>query len=126
MNVIFKLKNYRSNNENTTFKKNNKICINFFLDITCLNNCSGNGECNQQTGICNCGELHSGPDCSCNLNTVYFDEKKIIGIFKLLNFFVVKKCPNDCNGHGVCNRITGKCKCEFLYGGSDCHGNNYF
>ena len=39
--------------------------------------------------------------------------------------FEVKKCPNDCNGHGVCNRITGKCKCEFLYGGYDCHGKSW-
>ena len=46
-------------------------------DIFCLNNCSGNGECNQQTGICNCGELHSGPDCSCNLNMCILTEKKL-------------------------------------------------
>lgn len=46
--------------------------------------------------------------------------------YLIFNFFSfeVKKCPNDCNGHGVCNRITGKCKCEFLYGGYDCHGKS--
>ena len=51
-------------------------------DIFCLNNCSGNGECNQETGICNCGESYSGSDCSCNYNIIYlcfmYFDKKII------------------------------------------------
>ena len=51
-------------------------------DIFCLNNCSGNGECNQETGICNCGESYSGSDCSCNYKIIYlcfmYFDKKII------------------------------------------------
>ena len=91
-----------------------------------MNNCSGNGECNQETGICNCGESYSGSDCSCNYNILsvfYVFWQKNYLIFNFFSF-EVKKCPNDCNGHGVCNRITGKCKCEFLYGGYDCHGKS--
>ena len=62
------------NNVNVIFfsniLKNETDEIFFFSssDIFCLNNCSGNGECNQETGICNCGESYSGSDCSCNYN----------------------------------------------------------
>ena len=95
-------------------------------DIFCLNNCSGNGECNQETGICNCGESYSGSDCSCNYNilSVFYEFWPVEVFYDKKISFEVKKCPNDCNGHGVCNRITGKCKCEFLYGGYDCHGKS--
>ena len=27
---------------------------------------------------------------------------------------------NDCSGHGVCSRSTGKCTCEAGFGGDDC------
>ena len=62
-------------------------------DIFCLNNCSGNGECNQETGICNCGESYSGSDCSCNYNipSVFYEFWPVEVFYDKKNFFWSQK-----------------------------------
>lgn len=40
--------------------------------------CSGNGDCNRETGVCNCYEGFEGDNCA-NIG-----------------------CVNECSGHGVC------------------------
>ena len=35
-----------------------------WTDKPCPNGCNGNGQCDLQTGICNCDGQHQGYDCS--------------------------------------------------------------
>ncbi|KAK5579426.1 hypothetical protein RB653_009109 [Dictyostelium firmibasis] len=34
---------------------------------------------------------------------------------------ITYKCPNDCSGHGSCNKFVGQCKCLNGWGGFDCN-----
>lgn len=55
--------------------------------------CHGNGICHE--GTCYCAGNFLPPDCS------------------------HKACPNDCSGHGICQR-EGKCDCDNGWEGEDC------
>merc|ERR1711871_326929 len=57
--------------------------------------CSGNGKCNNATGLCTCGPMHKALDCS-----------------------VKRDCPMDCSGHGAC--VEHKCECLGNFTGHDC------
>ncbi|KAM9995552.1 hypothetical protein ACTFIY_001736 [Dictyostelium cf. discoideum] len=35
---------------------------------------------------------------------------------------ITYKCPNNCSGHGTCNKLVGQCKCFSGWGGFDCNG----
>jgi len=82
--------------------------------------CSGKGECNRHTGVCQCYEGFSGVGCRRN------------------------NCPNDCSGNGICvlesdvegyygdsnllfaqkqywnGRKTRRCMCDSHFWGNDC------
>ncbi|EGC28897.1 hypothetical protein DICPUDRAFT_43640 [Dictyostelium purpureum] len=70
----------------------NKICA----IKQCPNNCSNQGTCNQETGICDCIPTRDGEDCS--------------------NYI----CIPDCLNGGVCIGPNNKCKCPTKYSSSDC------
>jgi len=60
---------------------------------TCINDCSGHGDCDK--GICSCNAGWQGDDCS-----------------------GAKICPKDCSGKGECSK--GVCLCNTGYYGADC------
>ncbi|KAA0165508.1 hypothetical protein FNF31_01853 [Cafeteria roenbergensis] len=69
----------------------------------CLRGCSGNGQCNTDTGACACAKGYMGEDCSKE----------------------VPPCPrsgsgDECGTHGECDASTGKCQCHELWGGPAC------
>jgi carbonic anhydrase len=37
----------------------------------------------------------------------------------------IKRCPNDCSGHGACDEQTAKCLCFKGWGGKNCGGRPY-
>ncbi|KAN0024247.1 hypothetical protein ACTFIV_008648 [Dictyostelium citrinum] len=37
---------------------------------------------------------------------------------------VTYKCPNNCSGHGTCNKLVGQCKCFSGWGGFNCNAKN--
>ncbi|XP_053387563.1 uncharacterized protein LOC123542645 isoform X2 [Mercenaria mercenaria] len=51
---------------NPVFAANNSESVKSFLSQTCLNNCSGHGECSE-TGLCTCEGIFRGPDCGIDL-----------------------------------------------------------
>ena len=55
-------------------------------DVRCGSTCSGHGKCANTK--CACDEGFTGSDCS------------------------KKACPENCNNHGECDSLLGKCKCH--------------
>ncbi|KAN0038513.1 hypothetical protein ACTA71_000691 [Dictyostelium dimigraforme] len=37
---------------------------------------------------------------------------------------ITYKCPNDCSGHGTCNKLVGQCKCSLGWAGFDCNAKS--
>lgn len=71
--------------------------------------CDGNGECNYDTGRCNCDDGFSGLDCSVRRNLCPVSNKNADKKYKV------------CNGEGACNKQTGLCQCySEEFSGLDC------
>ncbi|KAM9985131.1 hypothetical protein ACTFIY_009560 [Dictyostelium cf. discoideum] len=77
------------------------ICVQF----SCKNDCGIFGECNNQTGECDCDSNHQGPNCS-------------------IPFI---QCPTGLNSlicsivdYNMCNNQTGVCTCSPNQQGQDC------
>jgi len=64
----------------------------------CLDNCSGRGTCDENTGVCACEPGFSGSSCR------------------------YRECPNQCGGqaNGVCDRDSGICRCNKGFSGPGC------
>eukprot|EP00163_Fabomonas_tropica_P014800 TRINITY_DN2690_c0_g1_i15.p1 TRINITY_DN2690_c0_g1~~TRINITY_DN2690_c0_g1_i15.p1 ORF type:complete len:831 (-),score=166.25 TRINITY_DN2690_c0_g1_i15:672-3164(-) len=102
----------------------------------CPNSCSGNGDCNAETGKCICTQPWKGADCSvrdtgcpsnctspvngacntetgrCTCNSGYMGAACEIKSS-------VPTCPNSCSGRGVCSQDL-KCRCNEPWFGDDC------
>ncbi|XP_041440534.1 teneurin-4 isoform X7 [Xenopus laevis] len=61
---------------------------------TCLDQCSGHGTFQVETGVCSCDPNWTGHDCSTEI------------------------CAADCGGHGMC--IGGSCRCDEGWMGTAC------
>ena len=99
-------------------------------NLECKNNCSNNGICDTNIGLCKCNKGFIGDDCS-NKNCVNGCYKEggtcnsKTGICECKPGYNTPDCskmtcPNDCNGHGNCNTSIGKCMCNSPYEGDDC------
>lgn len=78
--------------------------------LACPMDCSSRGECNNQTGKCQCDEGFAAPGCDeCDK-----------GYEGYPNCYRVFACPFNCSGHGNCNAQTGACLCLSCYGGAAC------
>lgn len=62
--------------------------------FSCVNECSGHGNCDISLGRCRCHPWYTGEDCSTAL------------------------CPANCSGHGICS--NGLCVCDNRHAGYDC------
>merc|ERR1711871_321338 len=96
----------------------------------CPGDCSGHGDCNEETGKCSCHPTFQGTDCSlkscsncihgvCQGETCLCDD----------NYFgescELHKCPGDCSGHGECLSVSddaasAACDCTDGWSGIDC------
>ncbi|XP_053388862.1 uncharacterized protein LOC128551929 [Mercenaria mercenaria] len=63
-------------------------------EITCLNNCSGNGLC--ENGICKCDEHFGASDCSLDVKTA----PRLVGLID----------------NGMCDEKDGKCTHTYVFG----------
>eukprot|EP00800_Vazella_pourtalesii_P015708 TRINITY_DN4310_c1_g1_i2.p1 TRINITY_DN4310_c1_g1~~TRINITY_DN4310_c1_g1_i2.p1 ORF type:complete len:838 (-),score=123.43 TRINITY_DN4310_c1_g1_i2:133-2646(-) len=63
---------------------------------TCPNMCGGNGECNDQTGFCECEEEYFGDTCQS------------------------KNCKSSCSNNETCDYTRGVCQCKAPYYGDRC------
>ena len=86
----------------------------------CLNACSKNGQCNEETGVCACKTGYASQDCSTCADG-YVEKSQFLTATCELASPVAKQCsPPDCNGNGNCNEGTGQCVCNPGYAKADC------
>ena len=65
---------------------------------SCLKNCSNNGTCDTNSGLCKCNDGWAGDDCSIK----------------------AKPCSKDCPKNSTCDLTSGQCKCDDGWSGDDC------
>ena len=63
---------------------------------TCPNVCGENGECNSQTGLCECEKEYFGDTCQS------------------------KNCTSSCSNNETCDYTRGVCQCKVPYYGDSC------
>ena len=92
----------------------------------CINDCSGQGSCDQVVGVCNCYAGYFGDDChliSCPDNCNAPLQGTCNGLTGECtcgsefngNGCQYRKCPNNCSNHGTCDRTKGECTCDAGY-----------
>jgi hypothetical protein len=96
----------------------------------CPNACSGNGECNEMTGECECKPTFQGPDCSLKScgNCIHGHCAGDVCVCDIEHFgesCELRKCPGDCSGHGECLSVSdlaasAACDCADGWSGLDC------
>lgn len=104
------------------------VCKNFFYGLNVSNplgcsacNCSpfgtvrGAGPCNKQTGQCLCHPNVVGKDCSTCKDGFYVVETDHV--------FSCQPCLCSLGGslHGICDKLTGQCKCKQHVTGIKCN-----
>ena len=116
-------------NDNTNNKNNNNNNVNNpppLNKLECPSKCNGHGRCVE--GKCFCDFEYSGDDCAftCNngCNNGYCD--KAVCVCRVGYYGMEcenKLCPGEnqeCNQKGSCNKSTGECTCDSMYGGASC------
>lgn len=74
--------------------------------------CSGNGQCDRESGKCVCDSCYVGLAC----------KNKVLGQKNCGKPQMA--CPKMCSGHGYCDTKIGKCSCTVGYTGLDCAQNS--
>lgn len=84
------------------------------MSLPCPSMCSGHGQCADPKRQCECFEGFQGGDCSeliCPFGPAWTDQA--IGIDDAHN-------EAECSNMGICDRVTGMCKCRDGFEGKAC------
>ena len=93
---------------------------------SCLNLCSGHGDCDRAARRCLCSPWYTGDDCSTAIcpdgcsghGSCGHDGACVCDAGWTSYACDVATCVGDCSGHGTC--AEGECVCQPGYGGPDC------
>lgn len=93
------------------------LCSTFLMQPgysgACHNNCNRNGHCSHW-GTCECFQGWTGNDCS---QRICPSGRRFVDIPSATD---TAHATEVCSGQGVCNVVTGLCKCEDGFGGANC------
>lgn len=78
--------------------------------VPCPNDCSGNGTCDTNIGVCDCEDRFAGAAC----------DRCADGLVNFPECTAPDSCPEGCSGHGQCDEERDVCVCNRGFAGRLC------
>eukprot|EP00750_Incisomonas_marina_P016167 INCI19038.3.p1 GENE.INCI19038.3~~INCI19038.3.p1 ORF type:complete len:303 (+),score=31.48 INCI19038.3:366-1274(+) len=107
----------------TGYYFNKTGCVCSKIRLQCPNDCNGHGACDYATGVCTCDDgWGSSSDVSdyksldCSLRTC----PSGISWSGVPTSAITARTRRECSGVGICNKLSGECKCSGLFFGDAC------